>query len=162
MRTPPGNGQYASFDKSRSSQAVRGGLLHSQSGKRLPEQLPTTIPMNWITLDSLAGLEDLVARSRKNCCLIFKHSTRCSISSLAKMRLESGWDFSENELLPYYLDLITFRALSDEIAQRFHVYHESPQILLIRNGACILDSSHLDIRVDEIREMVREADSSDV
>lgn len=73
---------------------------------------------------------------------------------MAKYRLESDWDFLENELEPYYLDLIAHRNVSNELAERFSVHHESPQILLIKNGECILDASHLDISIEEIREMI--------
>ncbi len=119
--------------------------------------LPTPSDMNWKILDSASGLDELVARSHETSCLIFKHSTRCSISAMAKLRLEANWNFREEEVTPYYLDLIAFRALSDAVASRFHVHHESPQILLVRRGECLLDASHLDIRVDEIREVLDQA-----
>ena len=55
---------------------------------------------------------------------------------------------------PFYLDLINHRKVSNEIAARFEVFHESPQILVIKNGECILDASHLDISVEEIKEVL--------
>ena len=71
---------------------------------------------------------------------------------MAKLRLEDNWDFDENELLPYYLDLKNFKFVSAEIANRLSVVHESPQVLLIRKGECIYDASHFDISVDELKE----------
>lgn len=72
---------------------------------------------------------------------------------MAKYRLEEDWDFSASEIEPYYLDLIAHRDISNEISERFSVHHESPQILLIKDGECVLDASHLDITVEEIREV---------
>ncbi len=108
--------------------------------------------MNWIPLDSLDQLNKIIERSNEIPCAIFKHSTRCSISSMAKLRLEGDWDFSNNDIEAYYLDLIAHRDISNQIAETFSVHHESPQILLIKNGACTYDSSHLDITVDELKE----------
>ena len=80
---------------------------------------------------------------------IFKHSTRCSISTVAKTRLSSFWDFND-ELPIYYLDLITFRDISNFIAENFDVKHESPQLLIIKDGKCIYNASHLSISVKEL------------
>ena len=85
-------------------------------------------------------------------CLIFKHSTRCEISAIAKYRLESDWQFEEEALEPYFLDLLLFRSVSAHIATAFSVHHESPQALLIYKGECVFDVSHLDISVAEIQE----------
>jgi len=70
---------------------------------------------------------------------------------MAKARLDRDWDFSPAELEPHYLDLLRYRNLSQAIEERFDVYHESPQVLLIRNGVCIYDASHLDISVRELK-----------
>ena len=106
--------------------------------------------VQWISLTNEGQLEDIVKQSNTIPCLIFKHSTRCNISSMAKNRLEKNWNFDDNDLKPYYLDLITFRKVSDAIVEKFGVYHESPQVLLIRNGECTYDASHLDISVQEL------------
>lgn len=108
--------------------------------------------IKWSSLASVAEVHELVERSHKQPCLIFKHSTRCSISSMAKHRLEGSWDFKAEELEPYFLDLIANRDVSNFVAKHFEVYHESPQILLIRDGECTYDASHLDISVAEIHE----------
>ncbi|MEM6963589.1 MAG: bacillithiol system redox-active protein YtxJ [Bacteroidota bacterium] len=108
--------------------------------------------MNWIPLESIEQIDKIVARSNQVPCVIFKHSTRCSISSMAKFRLEEDWDIATNEVEPYFLDLIAHRAVSDEVAEAFSVYHESPQILLIKDGECTYESSHLDITVEELKE----------
>lgn len=83
--------------------------------------------------------------------LLFKHSTRCSISSMALNRLESKW--KDNDKIPaYFLDLLNHRDISDEIASLFSVEHASPQVLLIRNGICIYHNSHNGISASEIAE----------
>jgi bacillithiol system protein YtxJ len=71
---------------------------------------------------------------------------------MAKMRLEQNWDFKADEVEVYYLDLLQYRSISNEIAERFGVYHESPQLLLIQNGSCVYDASHLDISVAELKD----------
>ncbi|HFC00914.1 MAG TPA: bacillithiol system redox-active protein YtxJ [Phaeodactylibacter sp.] len=108
--------------------------------------------MNWIPLESMEQVQQIIDRSKERPCVIFKHSTRCSISSMAKFRLEGDWDFSSEEIEAYYLDLIAHRDISAFLAEKFSVYHESPQILLIKNGECTYDASHLDITVDELKE----------
>ena len=106
--------------------------------------------MNWKNLSSIQGLDELVAQSHEQPCLLFKHSTRCSISAMAKHRLERDWLASTPSLQPFYLDLIAFRQISNEVESRFGIRHESPQALLIQNGRCVYDASHLDIHLDEI------------
>ena len=82
--------------------------------------------------------------------MIFKHSTRCSISAVAMQRLKRGMVPGEFDF--YYLDLISYRSLSNQVADQFDVTHESPQILVIRNGECVYDESHMSISADEIIE----------
>lgn len=108
--------------------------------------------INWIPLTSEAQLDAIKTESSTKPILIFKHSTRCSISSMAKMRFESSWDFSNDEIDAYFLDLISYRQLSNKVAESFEVHHESPQIILIRDGISTYDASHLDISVKELRE----------
>ncbi len=108
--------------------------------------------MDWSKLESESDLEHIINESflENKGVLIFKHSTRCSISSVAKSRLESSWDFDAAALPIYYLDLISFRSLSALIAEKFNIQHESPQILLINNGVCIYKESHMSISVKSI------------
>jgi bacillithiol system protein YtxJ len=108
--------------------------------------------MNWIKLESLAQLQNLIKASANRPQVIFKHSTRCSISAMVFHRLDkeetpAGADF-------YYLDLIAHRDISNQIAEGFQVFHESPQILVIKNGECIYDESHHAIMMDELLEQL--------
>ena len=106
----------------------------------------------WKALTSEVQIEAILQRSNEIPCLIFKHSTRCNISSIAKFRLEDNWDFSQDQLEPYYLDLLKHRNISNLAAETFEVHHESPQLLLIINGECVYDASHLDISIGELKE----------
>ena len=108
--------------------------------------------IDWNTIQSTKQIDRILERSKSIPCLIFKHSTTCPISSMAKYRLEGDWSFSKEELEPYYLDLLSFRNISNQIAETFEVHHESPQVLVIRNGHCVYDASHLGITVDELKE----------
>ncbi|MBI1225450.1 MAG: bacillithiol system redox-active protein YtxJ [Bacteroidetes bacterium] len=110
--------------------------------------------MTWNPLTLVADIDAVIERSHQVPCLIFKHSTRCSISFMAKHRLEATWDFPTTQLEAFYLDLIAYRSLSNEVATRFAVFHESPQILVIKKGECVLDASHLDISTEEIKEVL--------
>ena len=86
--------------------------------------------------------------------LIFKHSTRCSISMMAKRRFEMDMDKLPVDMPLYFLDLIKYRDISSQVAQDFQVHHESPQMLLIKDGECILDQSHGGISVEEALEVL--------
>jgi bacillithiol system protein YtxJ len=108
--------------------------------------------MNWKALDNISQIDEILERSKVVPCAILKHSTTCSISAMAKYRLEDDWDFEPTALEPYLLDLLSHRAISNQLAEVFQVHHESPQVLLIVNGECIFDTSHLDISVSELQE----------
>jgi bacillithiol system protein YtxJ len=108
--------------------------------------------MIWKNLEQLSALEEIDKASFTHPILIFKHSTRCSISDVAKARLDrednlNGVDF-------YYLDLIKHRDISNALAEKYNVHHESPQILLIHKGECVYDESHIGITMAEIKEQV--------
>ena len=110
--------------------------------------------MLWHKLTDISQLQDIINLSKEQSTngltvLIFKHSTRCSISSMALNRLETKWIDNEN-IQTYYLDLLNHRDISNEIANLFSVEHASPQILLIKNGVCIYNASHTDISAADI------------
>jgi bacillithiol system protein YtxJ len=108
--------------------------------------------MKWIELTEESQLNEIKAQSNEIPQVIFKHSTRCSISAMAKSRLERATAFPDINY--YLLDLIQHRNISQKIAEDFNIHHESPQILLIKNGDCIYDESHSGINMDEITELV--------
>lgn len=97
---------------------------------------------DWVSLNDLHQIEEIITDSYERTVVIFKHSTRCSISRFALNRFESDFHFSKEEILPFYLDLLSFREISNELATRFAVAHQSPQILVIKNGKAIYAASH--------------------
>jgi bacillithiol system protein YtxJ len=112
--------------------------------------------MLWHKLTDISQLQDIQNLSKEQSSngltvLLFKHSTRCSISSMALSRLESKW--KDDEKIPtYYLDLLNHRDISNEIESLYSVEHASPQVLLIKNGKCVYHASHSSINAAEILE----------
>ena len=111
--------------------------------------------MEWIALTNGSQLDEIIKKSVARVQVIFKHSTRCSISSVAQQRLQKGK--LPEELDFYYLDLIAYRSLSNQIAELFNVHHESPQVLVIKDGKCIFDESHMAISLNDIIEQAKVA-----
>ena len=111
--------------------------------------------MQWIQLTDQAQLSAIDELSKERPVLIFKHSTRCMISGLVLNRLERDWPGQlDNDLPVYFLDLLRHRPLSDAIEARYGVEHASPQVLLIRNGACVHTASHLEIHHADLMEQL--------
>lgn len=108
--------------------------------------------MNWISLEAQQQLDSIHANQGYS--IIFKHSTRCSVSLMAKKKFELDWDSLPSNTPIYFLDILKFRDLSNSIATIFKVHHESPQLLLIKNGACVFESSHSEISVEEASEQI--------
>ena len=111
--------------------------------------------MTWHPLTSVEQLDALLAESATQPVAVFKHSTTCSISATAKSRLERQWEAAVGGGVKiYYLDLLRYRAVSNEVAARLRVMHESPQLLLIQDGVCTYDASHLGIRAEAVSQKV--------
>ena len=111
--------------------------------------------MQWISLTDEKQLNDIINKSADRPQVIFKHSTRCSISAVALQRLQK--EKAPADLDFYMLDLLAYRNLSNKIAEQFGVYHESPQVLVIRNGECVYDESHLGISMHDIVDSAKAA-----
>ena len=105
------------------------------------ERSPVKNNVLWNHLTDLNQLDDLIALSKETPVLIFKHSTNCSVSRMALKQFENDFD-SSLKVTPYFLDLIAFRLVSNAIAEKFQVTHQSPQLLLIKNGISVYDVSH--------------------
>lgn len=104
--------------------------------------------MDWKLLTTEDQLQQIKEQSALMPQVIFKHSTRCATSSIAKNRLEKSHTPEKVEF--YFLDLLKYRSVSNKIATDFHVHHESPQVLLIKDGECIYDESHLGISMQDL------------
>jgi bacillithiol system protein YtxJ len=109
--------------------------------------------INWIPLTNLGQLNDIVFLSNEKPVAIFKHSTRCSVSRFALKQFENEFDL-EDKVDAYFLDLLEHRDISNEIANRFQVVHQSPQLLLIKNGKSVYDVSHSDIDAKELKNNI--------
>lgn len=111
--------------------------------------------MEWNSLNNPDQLEDLLRESAEKKILIFKHSTSCSISRTTLDRLERNWKEEFPNTKSYFLDLLSYRALSNAIAERFGVVHESPQVLVICEGKSIYDRSHFDIEFSQLKNVLK-------
>jgi bacillithiol system protein YtxJ len=109
----------------------------------------------WKNIDDQVIIKDFIADNINQTYVIFKHSTRCSISIFVKARLDKH---AENFPCDFYLlDLLKNRRLSNEIAEIFHVHHESPQVLLIKNGECVYSETHGEIEMNELLQQISQA-----
>ena len=110
--------------------------------------------MNWKKLENIEQLIDIDVQSHQFPIVIFKHSTRCSISSAALSRLERSWNDAEMPgIEAYYLDLLAHRTTSSAVADHYKVEHQSPQVLIIKKGDCVYNESHMGIDYDEIKQI---------
>ncbi|MFM2375695.1 MAG: bacillithiol system redox-active protein YtxJ [Bacteroidota bacterium] len=109
--------------------------------------------MSWQRLESIAQIGEIVRRSSLRPQLIFKHSTRCSISAAAKYRLEAETEGLADRFDLYYLDLLAHRGVSDAVADRLDVPHRSPQVLVIDHGKAIFSASHYDIEPEKLARL---------
>jgi bacillithiol system protein YtxJ len=109
--------------------------------------------INWNELTDLGQLNEIIAASNEKPVAIFKHSTRCSVSRMALKQFENEFN-SSDKVTPYFLDLIAHRDISNEIANRFGVTHQSPQLILIKEGKAIYSVSHSDIDAEELGKRV--------
>ena len=109
--------------------------------------------INWNELTDLVQLDEIIAISNEKPVAIFKHSTKCSVSRMALKQFENEFNISD-KITPYFLDLIAHRDISNEIANRFGVTHQSPQLILIKNGKAIYNVSHSDIDAESLNAKV--------
>lgn len=101
--------------------------------------------VNWIPFNSLDQINIIKELSKSETILIFKHSTRCGISKMVIKRFEKLFEISMSNIKVYYLDLLSYRNISDEVGYIFQVQHQSPQLLIIRNKVAVKHASHYDI-----------------
>lgn len=112
--------------------------------------------MEWIELRDVNELDEIKKKSQEQPVVIFKHSTSCPISGMAINRLERSWDSQEmSDIKPYYLDLIRHRNISNMIEEKFGIPHESPQILVIKGGNVIYDTSHMGINYQDVKQATK-------
>jgi bacillithiol system protein YtxJ len=117
---------------------VFSGLFGNNDNKE--QKVEKDIP--WIPLTSIDQLEEIEKKSLGKPQIIFKHSTTCGISRMVINMFKSGYDLNENQADLYYLDLHSYREVSNEVGYRFQLLHQSPQLLVIKNGTTVSHASH--------------------
>lgn len=115
------------------------GLLNRLFGEKT-EREEKVLP--WIPLNDEAQIDYIRQKSRITSQVIFKHSTRCGISSMVQRQFIKDYNFGEKELDLYYLDILSYRNVSNLVAEKFQLMHESPQLLVIKNGELVAHASH--------------------
>jgi bacillithiol system protein YtxJ len=115
------------------------GLLNKIFGSSEPKE-EKLLP--WIALSNLAQLDAILDKSKSKTQVVFKHSTRCGISRMVMNQFVEAYQLTENDLDLYYLDLLSYRDVSNEVGYKFQVLHESPQILVVKNGVVVSHASH--------------------
>ncbi|MFV8391933.1 bacillithiol system redox-active protein YtxJ [Flavobacterium sp. LB2P6] len=123
-------------------------MFNSSDDKDLNEN-----KINWNELTDLGQLSEIILISNEKPVAIFKHSTRCSVSRMALKQFENEFD-NADKVTPYFLDLIAHRNISNAIADQFGVTHQSPQLILIKDGKAIYNVSHSDIDAVELGQKV--------
>ncbi|MCS5491056.1 bacillithiol system redox-active protein YtxJ [Algoriphagus limi] len=111
--------------------------------------------MNWQKLTQVEQIEEIKRQSMDRPVLIFKHSTRCSISSMSLDRLTRNWQSEDDEkVTAFFLDLISYRDLSNQVAREFGVPHQSPQVILVKEGQVVYEDSHFGISYQGIMSRI--------
>lgn len=128
------------------------GLLNKLFGGEKERKEEKVLP--WIPLNDLKQLDYIKKKSSVKPQVIFKHSTRCGISNMVQRQFISEYNFGEKELDLYYLDILNYRQISDEIGYKFQVIHQSPQLLVIKNGALVANASHGQINEVDLDKFV--------
>lgn len=110
--------------------------------------------IQWIPLTSSSQLEEIKQLSNKASVFLFKHSTRCGISKVVIKQFEALFKEEHQHLKVYYLDLLNYRAISNQIAETFEITHQSPQLIVVKNGVSVFNTSHNDITLIDLARFV--------
>jgi bacillithiol system protein YtxJ len=108
--------------------------------------------MKYFTLDKMEQFDEIDEISKTKPVVLFKHSTRCSISRMVLKQFDAEFNYPEEKIDWYLLDLLNHRDLSNEIASRYNVVHQSPQIVVIRNGKAVFNESHDSISAEDLKQ----------
>ncbi|MBV1924748.1 MAG: bacillithiol system redox-active protein YtxJ [Flavobacteriaceae bacterium] len=108
----------------------------------------------WNQLNSINQLDQILEESKSKPIAIFKHSTRCGISRMVINQFESNYTIEAENLKLYYLDLLNFRDISNEIGYKFQVMHQSPQLIVIKNTETVAHASHYEINSINLEQFI--------
>lgn len=125
---------------------IKVGLfsLFKASKKKTSDKIVGQI--SWNRLVRIEQLQEIVEESKSVPVLIFKNSTRCGLSRMVFKSFEKNFEINPDSVKMYYLDLLSFRDVSDEVGYRFQILHQSPQLIIIKNGEVVAHASHYDIQ----------------
>lgn len=121
------------------------GIGDQKSEKHIP----------WFKLNRLEQLDEIVEMSKTTPVTLFKHSTTCGISRMVIRNFESDYTIPEDKMKLFYLDLLAFRDISNEVGYRFQVIHQSPQVLVIKNGVAVYHASHHSIHATDLERFMQ-------
>ena len=110
--------------------------------------------LSWTPLISLDQLDQIKDQSKTIPVVIFKHSTRCIVSRMVLREFESSSDKDGKSVALYFLDLLSYREISNQVGEIFQVFHQSPQLIVIKNGEAIYHASHNEIKADAIKDII--------
>jgi bacillithiol system protein YtxJ len=127
------------------------GIFDKLFGSKTETPKHESIELEWFNLSTIEDFHAALKYSHNQPVLLFKHSTRCSISSSAISRLKRNWKGDQVNIKPFYLDLINHRDVSKEIEITLDVEHQSPQMIILKNGESIFHSSHMDIDFNDVK-----------
>jgi len=113
-------------------------------GSSEPKEKKEEKVLPWLPLQTGTQLDEILERSKTKTQLVFKHSTRCGISRMVMSQFESAYNVDSSADL-YYLDLLNYRDVSNEVGYKYQVMHQSPQLLILRNGVVVAHASHGEI-----------------
>lgn len=130
------------------------GIFNKLFGNSNASETPEPSKLQWTPLTSVTQLATIVEESKTQPVAIFKHSTRCGVSRMVIKQFENSFDLEPNQMKVYYLDLLNYRPISEEIAAKFQVWHESPQLIIIKNGISVAHASHSQINAIPLEEFV--------
>lgn len=129
-------------------------FLNKIFGSSNPENPESNSEPKFHALINIEELDTIDATSFERPIVLFKHSTRCSISRFALKQFDNAYHFSDAEMEWYLLDLLNYREISNAIANRYDVMHQSPQILVIKNGKVVYNASHDAIDATDLKQFV--------
>ncbi|WP_046745485.1 bacillithiol system redox-active protein YtxJ [Kordia zhangzhouensis] len=130
------------------------GIFNKIFGTSNTSETPMPSNIQWLPLTDISQLETIVEASKTLPIAIFKHSTRCGISRMVIKQFEQSFPLEKHQMRVYYLDLLNYRSISDEVAARFQVWHESPQLIVIKNGETVAHASHSQINTVNLEQFL--------
>ncbi|TXK71164.1 bacillithiol system redox-active protein YtxJ [Mesonia sp. HuA40] len=110
--------------------------------------------IDWLEVKKVNDVETILETSKRQTAIVFKHSTRCPVSRMALNRFEAEADFDNSQVAFFFLDLIQYREVSNLIAEKFQVTHQSPQIIILQNQKIIGHFSHHEIQAEVVADLI--------